>query len=212
MLGAPKLFSLGTLHNLCEQSLIPILPLHDISDREGNRAFQSVTIRETPASWTAKMSEKRNVTMRARLQENARMVSLLLKAPFRASINAREIIVMAWTLKTWSNTTESTQCNYGTSSDEDRHSHSTSTDVSRLEQPTLFTTTPQEVADEPYHVFGNRMKWVVVAQIGVAGTFSGLSSNIYFPCLQNITKVILDKTTPLPPEPPGPNPLPECHC
>ncbi|KAK7698727.1 hypothetical protein SLS64_012207 [Diaporthe eres] len=97
---------------------------------------------------------------------------------------------MSWTLKTWSNTTDSIRSNSGTASDEDPHDHSTNADVSLQEQPTLSTTTPQEVADEPYHVFGNRMKWVVVAQIGVAGTFSGLSSNIYFPCLKTITKLV----------------------
>lgn len=209
MLGAPKPFS---FYNFCGQSPIPISPLHDISDRKGTRAFRPVNIRETPASRTAKMSEQRNFTTRARLQANARRIGPLLKAPFRATRNAREIIVMSWTLKTWSNTTDSTRCNSGTASDGDPHAHSTNTDVSLEEQSTVSTTTPQEVADEPYHVFGNRMKWVVVAQIGVAGTFSGLSSNIYFPCLKTITKVNL-KDYALAPGAYSPQiPLPEYLC
>jgi hypothetical protein len=54
----------------------------------------------------------------------------------------------------------------------------------------MSTVTLPEPAEEPYHVFGIRMKWFVVAQIGLAGTFSGLTSSIYFPCLKTITKVI----------------------
>jgi hypothetical protein len=46
------------------------------------------------------------------------------------------------------------------------------------------------VASEPlYHVFSNKRKWAVVIMIGVAGLFSGLSSNIYFPALDVIAKV-----------------------
>lgn len=42
---------------------------------------------------------------------------------------------------------------------------------------------------EPYHVFSHRMKWTIVILIGVAGLFSGLSSNIYFPALDAIAHV-----------------------
>ncbi|KAG6359713.1 hypothetical protein INS49_010765 [Diaporthe citri] len=114
----------------------------------------------------------------------------LLKAPFTKLVKERENSVVSWALKTLSNTTDSTQCNSGNASDDDRLSHGTNTDLTRQEQPDISTTTPQAGADEPYHVFGNRMKWVLVAQIGVAGTFSGLSSNIYFPCLKTITELI----------------------
>ncbi|OBR12589.1 major facilitator superfamily transporter [Colletotrichum higginsianum IMI 349063] len=37
-----------------------------------------------------------------------------------------------------------------------------------------------------YHVFSRRQKWFVIAVIGAAGLFSGLSSNIYFPALDVI--------------------------
>ncbi|TQN68602.1 Itaconate transport protein [Colletotrichum shisoi] len=37
-----------------------------------------------------------------------------------------------------------------------------------------------------YHVFPRRQKWFVIAVIGAAGLFSGLSSNIYFPALDVI--------------------------
>ena len=43
--------------------------------------------------------------------------------------------------------------------------------------------------EEVYHVFNKREKWSVVAMIGVAGLFSGLSSNIFFPSLDAISKV-----------------------
>ncbi|PSN63016.1 major facilitator superfamily transporter [Corynespora cassiicola Philippines] len=41
-------------------------------------------------------------------------------------------------------------------------------------------------SERPYHVFSQKQKWGVVAMIGVAGLFSGLSSNIYFPALDAI--------------------------
>ncbi|KAJ5031631.1 major facilitator superfamily domain-containing protein [Bipolaris maydis] len=44
------------------------------------------------------------------------------------------------------------------------------------------------VEDEVYHVFGNNERWGVVAMIGVAGLFSGLSSNIFFPSLDAISQ------------------------
>jgi hypothetical protein len=56
--------------------------------------------------------------------------------------------------------------------------------------------TPEERAIEknpeeepPYHVFNKRQKWLMVIIIGAAGLFSGLSSNIYFPSLDQIAQV-----------------------
>lgn len=43
--------------------------------------------------------------------------------------------------------------------------------------------------EEPYNVFSPCLKWVVVIIIGIAGLFSGLSSNIYFPSLDIIAHV-----------------------
>jgi hypothetical protein len=43
--------------------------------------------------------------------------------------------------------------------------------------------------EEPYHVYSSKQKWVVVVLVGVAGLFSGLSSNIYFPSLDAIARV-----------------------
>jgi hypothetical protein len=43
--------------------------------------------------------------------------------------------------------------------------------------------------EPPYHIFKKSEKWTVVAIIGVAGLFSGLSSNIYFPSLDAIATV-----------------------
>jgi len=45
------------------------------------------------------------------------------------------------------------------------------------------------IPEPPYHVFSRKQKWSVVVMIGVAGLFSGLSSNIYFPALDSIAKV-----------------------
>lgn len=189
MLGAPNPSSLKSLHNSWLQPLIPISPLHAISNQEGKRAFRPVNIRETPAFRTAKMSERPHLTTCACLLSTAKMGCHLFKAPSENPTDERENIFMSWEPKSLSNTTDSTQCNSGNASDDDRPARITNTDVSHQEQPALSTTTPQADADEPYHVFGNRMKWAVVAQIGVAGTFSGLSSNIYFPCLKTITEV-----------------------
>jgi hypothetical protein len=43
--------------------------------------------------------------------------------------------------------------------------------------------------ETPYHVFSHKESWLVVVMIGVAGLFSGLSSNIYFPALDIIARV-----------------------
>ena len=46
------------------------------------------------------------------------------------------------------------------------------------------------VVPEPlYHVFSKEEKWTLVIMIGVAGLFSGLSSNIYFSALDAIAQV-----------------------
>ncbi|RDW70965.1 MFS transporter-17 [Coleophoma cylindrospora] len=47
---------------------------------------------------------------------------------------------------------------------------------------------PVPVPEEPYHVFNPKQKWTLVIIIGVAGLFSGLSSNIFFPSLDAISK------------------------
>ncbi|KAF1915759.1 major facilitator superfamily domain-containing protein, partial [Ampelomyces quisqualis] len=44
------------------------------------------------------------------------------------------------------------------------------------------------VSEQPYHIFTQRQRWSVVVMISVAGLFSGLSSNIYFPAVDNIAK------------------------
>lgn len=44
-------------------------------------------------------------------------------------------------------------------------------------------------SEQPFHIFNKRQKWFVVIIIGIAGLFSGLSSNIYFPSLDAIARV-----------------------
>ncbi|KAK3321245.1 major facilitator superfamily domain-containing protein [Cercophora scortea] len=54
----------------------------------------------------------------------------------------------------------------------------------------LSCSYPQpESSQEPFHVFTKRERWFVIVIIGVAGLFSGLSSNIYFPALDQIATV-----------------------
>lgn len=50
-------------------------------------------------------------------------------------------------------------------------------------------TVPDTELGQPYHVFPKGRKKFLVGVIGVAGLFSGLSSNIYFPSLDAIAKV-----------------------
>ncbi|KAH6972475.1 major facilitator superfamily transporter [Ilyonectria sp. MPI-CAGE-AT-0026] len=52
------------------------------------------------------------------------------------------------------------------------------------------SNTAEAVAEPepPYHIFSQKQKWFVIAIIGVAGLFSGLSSNIFFPSLDAIAK------------------------
>lgn len=48
---------------------------------------------------------------------------------------------------------------------------------------------PDTELGQPYHVFPKGRRRFLVSVIGVAGLFSGLSSNIYFPSLDAIAKV-----------------------
>lgn len=50
-------------------------------------------------------------------------------------------------------------------------------------------TRSSDIQEKPYHAFSKEQKWRVVVMIGVAGLFSGLSSNIYFPSLDAIARV-----------------------
>lgn len=71
-------------------------------------------------------------------------------------------------------------------------------DDSRSTEPRQDTQNPfddsntaEAVAEPepPYHIFSQKQKWFVIAIIGVAGLFSGLSSNIFFPSLDAIARV-----------------------
>ncbi|KID96158.1 Major facilitator superfamily transporter, partial [Metarhizium majus ARSEF 297] len=50
----------------------------------------------------------------------------------------------------------------------------------------------EQDANPPFHVFSRRRKWFIIVTIGVAGLFSGLSSNIYLPSLSAIAKRFKD--------------------
>jgi hypothetical protein len=66
-----------------------------------------------------------------------------------------------------------------------------------LEPRTEQSQSPAYRADvePPYHIFNKRQKWLVVGIIGVAGLFSGLSSNIYFPSLDTIARASSSSNT-----------------
>ncbi|KAI8244847.1 hypothetical protein K4K55_004098 [Colletotrichum sp. SAR 10_96] len=49
-------------------------------------------------------------------------------------------------------------------------------------------TLQEQPPEPPYHIFTKRQKWFVIVIIGTAGLFSGLSSNIYFPSLDAISR------------------------
>lgn len=63
-----------------------------------------------------------------------------------------------------------------------------SEEAMRIVEERRKTVLKEMMQEKPYHVFGKRKKWGVVVMIGVAGLFSGLSSNIYFPSLDAIAK------------------------
>lgn len=56
---------------------------------------------------------------------------------------------------------------------------------------TTQTETEEYTDTPPYHVFGRRKKWQLVLIVSLAGLFSPLSSNIYFPALGAIAEVCL---------------------
>ncbi|KAJ0115548.1 major facilitator superfamily transporter [Diaporthe amygdali] len=63
-------------------------------------------------------------------------------------------------------------------------------DLGVLKQEPYITSKPKPIhePEELYHVFSRSKKWAIVILIGIAGLFSGLSSNIYFPALDAIAK------------------------
>jgi hypothetical protein len=65
------------------------------------------------------------------------------------------------------------------------------TDLSSDEKPRPPTDQkPQDAhLEPPYHVFTTRKKWQLVYIVSLAGLFSPLSSNIYFPALGDIAEV-----------------------
>ncbi|KAJ3332798.1 hypothetical protein HDU76_013044 [Blyttiomyces sp. JEL0837] len=52
------------------------------------------------------------------------------------------------------------------------------------------STKPVDVVEEPYHVMTRERKFYMVILVSLAATFSPLSSNIYFPALDQISKTL----------------------
>ncbi|GJN78173.1 hypothetical protein PLIIFM63780_001666 [Purpureocillium lilacinum] len=81
---------------------------------------------------------------------------------------------------------------------EDRSDCSTQRSSFSLEEKEKLSATEAKVAcsgylerplpETPFHSFTKKEKWLVIVTVGVAGLFSGLSSNIYFPALDTIAK------------------------
>jgi hypothetical protein len=71
----------------------------------------------------------------------------------------------------------------------------TDTDLSSDDETPTTPTTPTDEKKQdvhpgpPYHVFTTRKKWQLVYIVSLAGLFSPLSSNIYFPALGDIADV-----------------------
>jgi hypothetical protein len=67
----------------------------------------------------------------------------------------------------------------------------TESEVSDEEKPSTPTdeTTEHNYSETPYHVFSTGKKWQLVGIVSLAGLFSPLSSNIYFPALGAIAAV-----------------------
>lgn len=59
----------------------------------------------------------------------------------------------------------------------------------RSETSSLADPEKPEKPEKPFHVFPVGYKRMLIAIIGVAGLFSGLSSNIYFPATKTIADV-----------------------
>lgn len=59
------------------------------------------------------------------------------------------------------------------------------------DSPATKQEAQSEKPEPPFHIFNKKQTWCVVIMIGIAGMFSGLSSNIYFPSLDAISKVKL---------------------
>ncbi|KAK3392696.1 MFS general substrate transporter [Podospora didyma] len=59
--------------------------------------------------------------------------------------------------------------------------------------PRLETIQEKPLPEQPYHVFTTRKKWQLVYIVSLAGLFSPLSSNIYFPALSAIADAIHTK-------------------
>jgi hypothetical protein len=67
----------------------------------------------------------------------------------------------------------------------------TESEVSDEEKPSTPTDERIQHAspEPPYHVFSTSKKWQLVGIVSLAGLFSPLSSNIYFPALGAIAQV-----------------------
>ncbi|THV55550.1 hypothetical protein BGAL_0006g00020 [Botrytis galanthina] len=61
-------------------------------------------------------------------------------------------------------------------------------DAYRVDSPLHKKLPMAPMLEEPYHIFLPKQKWTLVIIIGVAGLFSGLSSNIFFPSLDAISR------------------------
>ncbi|KAJ5993865.1 hypothetical protein N7451_009589 [Penicillium sp. IBT 35674x] len=48
------------------------------------------------------------------------------------------------------------------------------------------TKSPASAPEAPYSIFDKRQKWLIIALVSTAATFSGFASNIYFPALPTI--------------------------
>ena len=60
--------------------------------------------------------------------------------------------------------------------------------VSNAEAELRSLPSPSTERDPPYHIFNKKRKWLLVYIVSIAGMFSPLSSNIYFPAINAISR------------------------
>lgn len=57
-----------------------------------------------------------------------------------------------------------------------------------VEDPALLLTTVRTCPDEPYSIYTKREKWFILCMVAVAGFYSPLPANIYFPAIPTLSK------------------------
>ena len=96
------------------------------------------------------------------------------------------------TIMTTANDTNKTSINTDTTQAHPVEAHSS---VSKAEAGLRISSSLPVERDPPYHIFNKKQKWLLVYIVSIAGMFSPLSSNIYFPAINAISSELHVNTT-----------------